>query len=1030
MEPKNRAKRIGKPGRVPYKIYLMLGFHASFHHSWRGDTPDEAGFGTDIRLVNGILRILDEANAAGQQARGYWDFDVYWTLQEIIPRYAPEIIDRVHRRVQAGLDEIVLGYYNNGANHAATEAELRVALRYARENPFGSGLKQLFGQVTDILRPQESMYTSGHNAILRDEGIGGLVLYYSGIPFTAFSSFIPALPPEQRYNPLWLRTRPDEIPLLVWPCISPGDLVENVCLEALLLKLRRLQTSGRVQTDLLVHINFDADSETWLPLKIPAAFSWFPNTGGLKEYISLVTRYPWLEWTVPSEYLAGHAPQGEVLVRQDLADGGFDGNYSWAEKYTSLQNWTLLEQSRLHTYRAEALLRQLPENTRQEFQRRLWEGPRSPFFQRLVGLTTTHFGMSTPVINEERQAKAEQVLGEARRQALAVEKEAASLYRRKQAVTSAVLYTVDVLQPACPDLEQAGNARAMLRMPLILPAGVTSIQVEDDRHHPVKASWVDVQPLSADRQAGDLLIPANLPPGGQLRYRVFPAPERAPDLACEGVSGEPRDRLQNPWIDLRLSAETGIAGFYFAGQPVNLLELQPFITYRSRWRPRRWTPDRYSLEALPAERWSGLQRARLQARIPMETPFGRVVSRLQYTFTLFDELPFLLVDVRIEYASTPQVDNIHTIQQKLRRLLDLRWIETAPFQIHLHLKATPDQPLRVWKHNFLGVTAYYDLNYGQINPHNHNLDSFNHQVTAGWVAVSDGERGLLLAESADALASMAFCPMRLRLDDSGCQRIWLNPFGSYNGRQFDYSHLGGKGVGTDFARAVSGSLRPNGPSYNGQKLSFSLLLAPYSGDQPPAQIQADALAFFYPPGVVYVQTPTRALDRAVEVTLASDMRTNEIAAGAAQLAIQHSQQGKSHQPLPAPCALLANPGDQAVTLVWEAPDDPRVTGYTVRWRSTEAEDWVSQSVPCGSRWTVGGLSNRQRYIFQLCSRGEPGSHLCSSWIEANPIRPGAVLGGSLFSALPALPAWTLVRTVVANLAHVVKVKFSLRGKQE
>ena len=33
---------------MPHKVYVMLGFHASFYYSWRGDTPDEAGFGTDI----------------------------------------------------------------------------------------------------------------------------------------------------------------------------------------------------------------------------------------------------------------------------------------------------------------------------------------------------------------------------------------------------------------------------------------------------------------------------------------------------------------------------------------------------------------------------------------------------------------------------------------------------------------------------------------------------------------------------------------------------------------------------------------------------------------------------------------------------------------------------------------------------------------------------------------------------------------------------------------------------------------------
>jgi len=177
------------------------------------------------------------------------------------------------------------------------------------------------------------------------------------------------------------------------------------------------------------------------------------------------------------------------------------------------------------------------------------------------------------------------------------------------------------------------------------------------------------------------------------------------------------------------------------------------------------------------------------------------------------------------------------MMQKLRRLIDLRWVEAAPCQMTPRLANHGERPLRVWKHNYLGITAYYDLNYGQINPRNRELDAFNHQVTAGWVAVSNGEHGLLVGEDAETLASMAFCPMRLRVRD-GRQVVSLNPFGSYHGRMLDYSHLGGSGVGAALLQAFGGQLNPNGPSFNGQTLRFSLLLAPYAGDEPPAALQA------------------------------------------------------------------------------------------------------------------------------------------------------------------------------------------------
>ncbi len=975
----------------------MLGFHTSFHHSWRGDTPDEAGFGTDIRCVRAILRLLNEANARGLPARGYWDIDVYWTLQNIIPQHAPDIIAGIRERVRAGLDEIVLGYFNNGANHAATERELRTAIAYALENPFGSGLKQVFGQTTTLLRPQESMVTTGQNAVLLEEGITGLVLYYAAIPFNALSTFIPPLPPEQRYNPLWLRGQPDEPPIELWPCISPGDLVENVSLEALMRKLRHLQISGQVHADLLIHINFDADSDTWLPLKIPKAFSWFPNTGGLQEYIQVVSRYPWAEFTVPSEYRREHPPEAEVLVRQDLADGGFDGSYSWAEKYTSLQNWTALEQSRLHTSRAEALARRIPAASAEEIHRRLWKGEDSAFFQRLIGLTTTHFGMSTPVINEERQAKAERLLGQARDQAALAERTAARALRHQGQDEEKALYAFEVYRPADEE-EQPDTVQAVVRLPVVLPRGVNGLQVEGA--HRKEVSLVDVQPLLDGFAAGELLFSDTFGPGQARVYRATAAP------APEGAPLPPR-RLQNAWLDLHMSEDAGIASLTFQDRQIGGDRfLEPFITYRSHKRPQAWFASGYTFDQLHDEVWAGLSRARMRTRISMETPYGPVDSELQYTFTLFDHLPYLLVDVVVKYASTPPADVVQTLQQKLRRLLDLRWIEVAPFQIHPQITAPGSHPLRVWKHNYLGVTSRYDLDYGRHNPQNKNLDSFNHQVTAGWVAVSNGQLGLLLAENAEVLASMAFCPMRLRERD-GLQHLSLNPFGSYYGRQLDYRHLGGTGVGAELTTAVSGSLRPNGPSYNGQRQRFSLLLAPYPGDEPPPALQAAARAHFYPMGIVYHKTPA-----GLDAVVPEDLRRWIVA-------VVHKGQQRCAAPLPTPRALLANPADGAADLVWEASRDARVTGYELRWQGVGEMAWQRQELPVGNRWQVAGLRNGQRYVFQLRTLAA-GRH--SEWTSEAQTTPGPVGVVSLFSAAPISSPWTLLRLVGHSLVHVIRAR--------
>jgi hypothetical protein len=986
---------------MSHKVYLMLGFHVSFYHSWRGDSPDEAGFGTDIRVVREILKMLDRADRQGWPVRGYWDFDVYWNMA-IIPRHAPDILDGIRQRVQAGPDEIIPMPFNNGANHAATEDEFRAAVAYAFENPYGSGLRQVFGRAAPFFRPQESMYTTGQNAILLENGVTGVLLAYSAAPYNALSTFIPTLTLEQRYNPLWFHTHPGERPIVLLPWISTSDLVENVSLESLLLKLHDLQTSGEIQSDVVIHFNQDADSEAWLPVKIPRAFAWFPNTGGLEEYIRVVNRYPWAEFTTPSEYLKSHPPRAEVLVRQDLADGGFDGSYSWAEKYGSLKAWTMLERSRLHSYRAMALAREAPAPLAGKVERRLWIGLDSSFFKRLAGLSTTHFGMSTPIINEERQAKAEALLGSAQQIAASAEAEVAQAVRQVHGPDGGALYVFEVFNFPRGRAAAAQPVRSIVRLPVVLPTGVTAVSGEDAAGQEVQASLVNVRPLPDGRLAAEVMFVAEL---GAEEHRIYHLRAASPDPGAAQPNLRSASRLQNRWLELSLSESSGITSLRFLDQIVGDDQfLRPFISYRTGKKPIPWAADRYEFVDLPGETWHGLARARLTTRITFQKANVAYTSLLSHTFTLFDSLPILLVDVEAQYASTPATDVIQALQQKLRRLVDLGWVEVAPFQLNPAITAPAARPLRVWKHNYLGITSAYDLDYGTINPKNRDLEGFNHQVTAGWVAISNRTLGLLLAENAEVLASMAFCPMRLRQVD-GVQHLSLNPFGSYFGRQLSYEHLGGNGIGAALTCAISGSLRPNGPSYNGQTVRFSLLLAPYAGDEPPQQLQEDAMAHFYPPGIVYSQTPA-----GLDAVMPEDLRTwIKVAEREAKLA--------TPDPLPTPAAFLANPADQAVDLVWEAVRDPRLTGYELRWREAQGAGWQAGPLPPAVRHRVAGLENGRTYTFQLRAIA-PDRH--SAWTHEASCIPGPVTTTSLTSALPGLNPWLMVKLVAYSVASALR----------
>jgi hypothetical protein len=967
---------------MDFKVYVALGFHINFYHSWRGDTPDEAGFGTDIRVIRKVLEILNRSNRAGLKSRAYWDTEVYWTFQEILPKYSPDILEGIRDRVHSGLDEVVPGPFNNGANHAATKDEFHASVAWALENPWGSGLKQLFENVAPFYRPQETMFTIGQESLLRENGLNGIMLYYAGVPFNTLSTFIATLPDEHRYNPLWFRSREDQSPLVLMPCIAAGDLIEQISLENILLDLHQRQMRGDIRSDVIININEDADLETWLP-----TIKWMPNMGGLEEFIRVVNKYPWADFTLPSEYVASHAPKGEIIVRQDLADGGFDGNYSWAEKCASLRAWTLLEQSRLASYRADFLAKQAGLN----LDSLLWDGMNASFFQRLIGLTTTHFGMSTPIINEERQNKAYAILGDARR--LAEEAEQRAIYALLQ--PSSALYDFELyLTPPGRSIDPS-PVRVPVSLPVVLPQGVEAVSAEDASGRRIRVSLTDLELHPDGKTAARVRFEADLKTAASLRIKLQPSTASSPPAVRH---------LKNQWLEVKFSEAQGIESFTCNGSSVGgpgLLD--PFVTYDQK----TCFTTGYEFEDLRRETWDGLQRVRLKARIPMQTPEGEFNSELTYTFALYEELPCLFVEVEARYAATPKRQVIHNLTQKLRRLMDLRWVETAPFQLTPAIHAPAEKPLRIWKHNYMGITSFYDLDYGKINPKNRDLDSFNHQVTAGWVAVSNGIQGLLIGENAQELSSMAFCPMRLR-ERNGQQGISLNPFGSYYGKQLDYSHLGGNGNGTVIMQAFSGALQPNGPSFNGETLHFSLMLAPYAGDEPPQELQDRAAAHFYPP-VVIVHSALPEM-KAASIRDIEHFITSEKERGALQ----------TDAPPRPPAAILANPSSHAVDLVWDPSRDEIITGYEIQWKPAATTEWSSVTLEPSTRWHLDGLEDGQPV--QLKIRSLRGTRT-SAWSAEQSCTPGAITDSSVTGMLGRIPLWTLARIVVLSLGSLIRARF-------
>ena len=370
-----------------YKIHVAYGFHVNCYHSYRGDTNDNLGFGSDIRIIRKILDVLTDFNERGIPVKGTWDTENFFSLQKILPEYAPDIIEKMKERVEKYGDENIIMGYNNGALSAMTEDEFEASIERSVTNADGSGLVDIFGECEKIVRPQEVMFTPSQVSLYNKLGVKALCLYYSCVPFDAFRTIIPKLPDEMGFNPLTYTYKGESMTVI--PTYSNSDVCDAGCLRAWVKDLRAKQERGEIKSDLFLFINMDADAIFWETLDIGRFTGAVANTDGIHGLVEEVADLPYIVFDTPGGYLKNHGSVGEIEFTHDTADGNFTGYASWAEKPFNRQIWTSLE-------RARAMAK---VNAKKDSE--------SPSFDnRVLLLSTTHFGLATPVLNIQREKTA------------------------------------------------------------------------------------------------------------------------------------------------------------------------------------------------------------------------------------------------------------------------------------------------------------------------------------------------------------------------------------------------------------------------------------------------------------------------------------------------------------------------------------------------------------------------------------------------------------------------------------------------
>jgi hypothetical protein len=827
------------------KVHIAFGFHVNLYHSFRGDSNDDRGFGPDIRIIRNTIKVLDGCNSRGIPVRGTWDFENAYSLENILPVHAPDIIEDVARRTGTRGDEMLLMSYNNGLVSCMNEKEFTVSTEWALSNPFRSGIRDIFGTCAPVVRPQEMMFSPSNIRLYKQLGTEALCLYYSGVPFDSFRTLIPLLPEGYAYNPLWYGYRGEKLAII--PAISHSDLVDYGCLGSLVKRLRKKQLSGDISGDVLVFINMDADAPLWYGLKLPFPLGRLPNTRGLEGLIGEISDLDYVVFDTPYNYLKSHPPAAEISFNQDTADGVFDGYASWAEKPFNHLIWTRIERARLLDEKCRWLANLTTGRTKPKEMQRLLD---MAFYDRLCLMSTTHFGLAAPMINRDREIKA---LETSRRMLENADK-------AWQGIRGAWL-AESPLPLAAPD---GGEMKPRAVIPFIISekeynTPFISMSVNLKKGLAFDTGRFFLCDRCGEQVAGAFLDTARHEDGSLAEIRVFAflsgkSPCRLDLIIAENECTKP----YNPNLfvnENRLSGEslevvcdgTAVAEVRAFGKRIGGRDFfKSYIKYLYGVVGAEYGFITERRELLRPGRGGKLAGYRFHGRIDLP---GQVRNG-NFTMDLFivDGIPALMVRMDIRYPYTSENALISNEVAVLGHYCDSNWIEAAPLQI----KPMFSEAVSIVKYNYQGDLSSYDVaDFEKADPSNAEMDSFNNHITAGFVGATDGNTGVIVATDRSRLSSMAFCPMRSYRTEAG-PSVFFNPFGTYFGRQRHHKTYSG-GFAQKLAVAASPYHRSLAPAYNGVRTGFLLGIFPFRGKMPESDTFDRVKAFC--DGGVYFSPP-------------------------------------------------------------------------------------------------------------------------------------------------------------------------------
>jgi hypothetical protein len=314
--------------------------------------------------------------------------------------------------------------------------------------------------------------------------------------------------------------------------------------------------------------------------------------------------------------------------------------------------------------------------------------------------------------------------------------------------------------------------------------------------------------------------------------------------------------LKNHFIEIDFDKKGKISSFRFNNNEFACPKfLESSISYGKETNPKQYSSENDQVIVL-RDGTDGLS-----ASVSITSEFSiENLHKVKTTknLTLYHGIPHLFVDVKMEIPNikgeSTNIGKSDGTSYFVEEEYQEKWQEIMPCEIRSNILGI-SQPLKIWKRNFLGVSDYFNLDMKQVDPRNADIDCLVANISDGWMALSNSEKGLLVGFNSLKAANFAFSPLKIRDKGFGdlnhkSQQVRINPFGTYFGKLLHY-WTEGSGHAQKIVAEMTGTDESTAPTFSGNSVSFNLIISPFMGENPPIFVKTFADHFSLEPLLLF-----------------------------------------------------------------------------------------------------------------------------------------------------------------------------------